>query len=464
MVFSSVVFIFYFLPVFFAGYFLMPKMWAKNLLLLVFSLLFYFWGAGNLVLLLIFIGIITWLFSLLIAKTKFKRGFLVLFIVVLVGILIYCKYLGFIIDNLIYAGVDGLHKIKGMTSLGVSFFTFQAISYNIDVYRKNKRFEPNPFYIILYITMFPQLISGPLVRYSQLEPQLKSRKVDLNLFADGVKRFILGLGKKVFIADQLSYIVNNIVDNADITISPAVAWAAMVVFAIQLFFDFSGYTDMAIGVGKMMGFNLPENFNFPYISRSVTEFWRRWHMTFAGWIKDYIFTPLAFQMRYWGKAGIIISLLITFTICGIWHGPTWNFLIWGLVQGLLLGLEELFLLKFLKKLKGFAVLYFLFIIVTCLVLFRTENLHHAVSFLNVMFSPAREGALGLNAFFTTEHSIILLAGIIFCIPVSWPGIFKTAKLKNIVMAANSVLLIVLFIFSVMRLVSATYNPFIYFKF
>ncbi|HOY33062.1 MAG TPA: MBOAT family O-acyltransferase [Bacteroidales bacterium] len=464
MVFSSVVFIFAFLPVFLAAYYLVPKLWAKNILLLLFSMVFYFWGAGKLVILLLFIGFVSWFFSWLIARTRFKKGFLVFAILTFIGILIYNKYLGFIIDNLIYAGISGLPEVHTMISLGVSFFTFQAVSYNIDVYRKNKRYEQNPFYIILYITMFPQLISGPLVRYQQIGTQLKDRVFSLPVFAEGIKRFIIGLGKKVIIANQLGALVNLMVDNDSIVISPLVAWTAMAVFAIQIFFDFSGYTDMAIGIGKMLGFELPENFNFPYISRSVTEFWRRWHMSFASWIKDYIFTPLAFQMRYWGKAGIVIALMITFTVCGIWHGPTWNFLIWGLVQGLFLSLEELFLLKFLKKLNGFAVVYLLFIIVTCLVFFRTENVSHAFGFLSLMFSPEKPGALGLNAFFTTEHTLILLLGIFFSIPVSIPDKLRQGRMKRIIPVVQATLLILLFIMSVMRLVSETYNPFIYFKF
>ncbi len=464
MVYSSIVFIFYFLPVFLAGYYLLPKLWAKNILLFVFSLAFYFYGAGNLVVLLLTIGFLAWFFSFLIAKTNFKRGFLILAILVFLGILIYNKYLGFIIDNLLYTGLFNLPKIHILASLGVSFFTFQAISYNIDVYRKNKRFEKNPAYIMLYITMFPQLISGPLVQYQQLQTQLKNRTFNLTLFSEGVRRFMMGLGKKVLIANQLGYLVAQVVDNNMIVISPLVAWVTMVVFTVQIYFDFSGYTDMAIGVGKMLGFNLPENFNYPYISKSITEFWQRWHMSFAAWIREYIFTPLALQMRYWGKVGIVIALMITFTVCGMWHGPTWNFLLWGLVQGIFLSLEELFLLKFLKKLKGFSVIYTLFIILTCVVFFRTENVNHAFSYLSVMFSPAKAGALGLDAFFTVEHAVILFIGIFLCIPINLPARFTAGKTGTTLRIIGTVLLVIVFLLAVMRLVTETYNPFIYFKF
>jgi len=442
----------------------LPRVWLKNIFLIIVSLLFYFWGAGNLVVLLPVTGFAAWFFSFLIAKTRYKGLSLLITILTFVGVLIYFKYLGFIIDNLIYAGVSGFTPMKPLTTLGVSFFTFQAISYNIDVYRKNKRFEKNPASVMLYITMFPQLISGPLVRYQQIEQQLKQRSFNFSQFSEGVRRFIIGLGKKVLIANSLSVLVKQIVDDDVNMISPLVAWVGMIVFAVQIFFDFSGYTDMAIGVGKMLGFDLPENFNYPYISRSITEFWRRWHITFSKWIKDYIFNPLAIELRYWGNTGIFISLVVTFFVCGMWHGPTWNFILWGTVQGVFLGFEELFLLKYLNRLKGIAIFYVLFIIVSCLVFFRTSDISHAFSYYAVMFSPSKDGALGLNAFFSTELAIIFFFGILFCMPLKLPERFKTGRKGNIIYALNSTLLIIVFMLSLMRLVSETYNPFIYFKF
>ncbi len=464
MVFSSIVFILYFLPVFLVIYHLVPTVKGKNIVLFIFSLGFYFWGAGKLLVLLPAVGILAWVFSWLIARTGHKKLFMVISILTFAGILIYNKYLGFIIDNLIYAGVEGLPELTGLSTLGVSFFTFQAISYNIDVYRKNQRFEKNPAYIMLYISMFPQLISGPLVRYPQLEPSLKNRKVDLQDFSEGARRFIIGLGKKVLIANQLGYLVARVVDDSMITIGPGLAWATMAVFTLQIFFDFSAYTDMALGVGRMLGFKLPENFNYPYISRSITDFWRRWHMSLAAWIKDYIFTPLAFNMRYWGKAGIVIALLITFAVCGLWHEPTWNFLLWGVVQGIFLGLEELFLLKWLKKLRIFAVLYTWFIILCCVVLFRTGNLSEALDFLGIMFSPAPENALGLVNFFSMQHVIILGVALILCVPLPRPRLLNKPRWKTISSYTGSLLLFIVFLLSLMRLVAETHHPFIYFRF
>jgi alginate O-acetyltransferase complex protein AlgI len=464
MIFSSVVFIFYFLPVFLAGYYILPKIWAKNIFLFLLSLVFYAWGEGKLVILLFIIGFLTWFFSLLIAKTKFKKASLIIAICTFVGILIYYKYLGFIIDNLIYAGIKDLPQMKMVTSLGLSFFTFQAISYNIDVYRKNKRFEKNPAYIMLYITMFPQLILGPLVRYIAIEQQLKNRKFELSRFTEGARRFIIGLAKKVLVANQIGFLVNQIMGNEFNMLSPAVAWVGMIAFAIQIFFDFSGYSDMAIGVGKMLGFDIPENFNYPYISKSITEFWRRWHMTLSNWIKDYIFSPLAMQMRYWGKTGVFIALLVTFVVCGIWHGPTWNYIIWGLVQGLFLGLEDLFLLKFIKRLKGFAILYTWFVVVMCTVLFRTQNIQQSLEYYSAMFSATKAGSLGLNAFFMREHIVVLIIGILLCFPISLPLKYKKGRIGVVIKYIGIVLLIIIFILSIMRVVTESYNPFFYFKF
>ena len=258
--------------------------------------------------------------------------------------------------------------------------------------------------------------------------------------------------------------MNSIMDADISTISPAVAWLCIVAFAVQLLFDFSGYTDMAIGVGKMLGFDLPENFNYPYISKSLTEFWRRWHMSLYAWIKDYIFSPLSMKMRYWGKSGVFIALTVTFIISGIWHGPTWNFIIWGGFQGLLLGLEELFFLKYLKRLKGFGRIYLWFVLILCAVLFRTKDIHQAFGYYAMMFHFSKPGVLGLNAFVMHEHIFALLAGILLCIPFTISERFKTGKMNMAIQTLGTMLLVIVFAISLMRIVGDTSNPFIYFKF
>ncbi len=464
MVFSSIVFIFYFLPLLLLGYYIVPKTWAKNILLFIASLLFYAWGGGHLLIVLLAVGLTAWTVSYLIAKTSFKKGFLVIGIIIYLGILLYYKYSGFIISNLTFAGITGLPTIKILTSIGVSFYIFQAISYNMDVYRKNEQFEKNPVYTMLYLTMLPQLISGPLVRYHQLAPALKHRRFDFERFAQGIRRFILGLAKKVLIANQLSLLVTHIMHTDMALISPSVAWLGIVAFTLQLFFDFSGYTDMAIGVGKMLGFDLPENFNYPYISRSITEFWRRWHMTLSAWLRDYLFMPLSLSFRRWGKAGVVTATMITFVVCGIWHGPTWNFVIWGSLQGLFLVLEQLFLGKWLARLRWFSLLYTLLVILTGFVFIMTPDLKGATQYLTAMFAPGNITPLGISAFLTNDLKVVLPLGILFSLPLSLPKRWQTERNAWLWSSLSHLLLLALLLLSVMTVATEAFNPFIYFRF
>jgi len=464
VVYSSVVFLFYFLPLLLAGYYLLPGIRLKNIFLFLASMLFYAWGEGKLLILLLGIGASAWFFSFLIAKTKLKKLFIYIAVITFILVLVYYKYLGFLISNFIPSNVGGLSGIKFIMPIGVSFFIFQAISYVLDVFRKNKRFEKNPMYVVLYITMFPQLISGPLVRYHEMESQLKSRTFDFERFIEGIKRFIIGLAKKVLIANPLGLLVGQIMDTEIKFLGPSVAWIGIIAFTLQLYFDFSGYTDMAIGVGKMLGFDLPENFNFPYISRSISEFWRRWHITLSGWLRDYIFMPLSLNLRRWRNAGVFIALMITFTLCGIWHNPGWNFLIWGAIHGFFLGLEQLFLGKYLAKLKAFSIFYLLFIIITSFVFVRTTDLQQAFCYLGVMFSPAGSIALGPESFLANQHIALIILGIICCIPWHKIVVFKTKYLVKMMGVVSLLFLMIIFLLSTMAITSETYNPFLYFKF
>lgn len=464
MVFSSIIFIFYFLPILLAVYYFLPKKNHKNIFLFLASLVFYAFGAGRLLVLLLLVSFCAWFFSFLISKTKQKKLFAYLAVISLLLVLIYYKYLGFIIDNLIYAGVEGLPGLKIILPAGLSFFIFQAVSYTIDVYRKNNRFEKNPLYVMLYICMFPQLISGPLVRYHQLQEQLRKRIFSFSGFSDGIRRFIIGLAKKVLIANPLSLLVAQIMDTDITLISPPAAWLGIIAFALQLFFDFSGYTDMAIGIGKMLGFDLPENFNFPYISRSITEFWRRWHMTLSAWLRDYLFMPLSLSMRRWGNAGVFIALFVTFTICGMWHGATWNFIIWGVIQGIFLGMEQLFLGKYISKLKGFSVVYAMLIVLTGFVFVRTASLADAGNYLKAMFTPGEVTPLGLNVFLTKQYLLLIPLSILFSIPLKIPERLQGARYETMRRTLNAVLLAAIFLLSLMAVVTETYNPFIYFRF
>ncbi|HOY32963.1 MAG TPA: MBOAT family O-acyltransferase [Bacteroidales bacterium] len=464
MVYSSAVFLFYFLPLLLAGYHLLPKTWFRNIFLFLASMLFYAWAEGTMLILLLGIAFSAWLFSYLIAKTRFSRLFVYLAVILYVAVLFYYKYLGFFINDVFNLDGDGLSHFKLMMPVGVSFFVFQAISYVIDVHRRRDCYEKNPFHVILYITMFPQLISGPLVRYQQLGPQLKLRTYSFDMFAVGIRRFMAGLAKKVLIADTLGLLVRQIMDTETQFLGASAAWIGIIAFTLQLYYDFAGYTDMAIGVGKMLGFDLPENFNFPYISRSIAEFWRRWHMTLSAWLRDYVFMPLSLNTRRRGRAGVFFSLMITFTLCGIWHSPGWNFLIWGAIHGLFLGLEQLFLGKYLVKLKAAAFIYTLFILITSFVFVRTRDVHHALEYLGTMFSPGEYTALGPEAFLAPQYIVIMIIGIIFCFPLKLPPRLTNGSLAGALQTVKIILLLVLFLLSAMAVTTETYNPFLYFKY
>jgi len=462
VIYSSVVFLYYFLPVVLVVYFLLPRINHKNIFLFIASIVFYAWGEGKLIVLLLAVGISTWGFSHLIITTKHKKLFAYTGVVILIMILVYYKYVLYLISINTDTGDGFFSNVKYVMPIGVSFFTFQGVSYIIDVYRQPQNHERNIFYVLLYISMFPQLISGPLVRYNVISEQLKSRHFEFDVFTEGIKRFIKGLAKKLLLANPLGLLVNEIMLTEIHFLGPLAAWIGIIAFTLQLFFDFSAYTDMAIGVGKMLGFELPENFNYPYISRSVTEFWRRWHITLSGWLRDYVFIPLSLSLRHFNKAGVFFSLFITFIICGMWHSAGWNFFIWGAIHGFFLGMEQLFLSKYLSKLKMWSLIYTLLVITSSFVFVTARDLSHAISYLNVMYSFPSETSLGIEAFLGKQHLFLMGIGIIFCLPIEKLKIFS--KKHKALEVGELLFLIVLLLFSVMALTSETYNPFLYFRF
>ncbi len=457
-------FLYYFLPIVLAIHYLLPRMYLKNAFLLISSLIFYAWGEGKLILLLLAIGGGVWFFSQMIVHRKHKKLYAYTAVIFLILILAYYKYFLFFINMFVPMGDGALSGMKYVMPMGVSFFTFQAISYVIDVYRQPQHHEKNVFYVILYISMFPQLISGPLVRYNQLSAQLKIRRFEFDVFTDGIKRFIKGLAKKLLIANPLGLFVNEVMQTELHFLGPSTAWLGIIAFTLQLFFDFSAYTDMAIGVGKMLGFELPENFNYPYISRSITEFWRRWHMTLSAWLRDYVFMPLSLSLRHFKKWGVFFSLLITFILCGMWHSAGWNFFIWGAIHGLFLGLEQLFLSKYLNRLKILSVIYTLLIICISFVFVAAKDLNHALSYLAAMFSFAADTALPPEAFVAKQHLFLIIIGIILCIPIAQLNVLHKPQLSQFKRITELLFLLTLFFLSVMALTSETYNPFLYFRF
>jgi len=464
VIYSSVVFLFYFLPLVLAVYYMLPRLIYKNAILCVASLFFYAWGEGKLFILLLCVAFSAWAFAYIIYKTQYKKLTVFVAVICYILLLAYYKYFESALGLLFKNPSGALSDIKVLMPIGVSFFTFQAISYVLDVYRKPQAHEKNPTYIILYISMFPQLISGPLVKYEHMQAQLKTRRFKFDDFIDGIKRFIIGLAKKVLIANPLGLLVNEVMHTDMQYLGPSIAWIGIAAFTLQLFFDFSAYTDMAIGVGKMLGFNLPENFNYPYISRSITEFWRRWHITLSNWLRDYVFMPLSLNLRSLRKTGVFFSLFFTFILCGMWHSAGWNFFVWGAVHGLFLGLEFLFLNRFLLKIKAVSVIYTMFIIMLSFVFVATNNFEHALNYIAVMFVPASPTALGAASFIVPQHIALMFIGIFLSMPLEHLDMAKKILIKPFWPFVEIVFLIVIFLLSLMAVTSETYNPFLYFNF
>ena len=329
MVFSSITFLFYFLPIVILVYYLVPRKF-KNIILLIASLIFYFYGEPKYTLLMIFSIICTYLLGLLMVKyKKYSKIFLVSSILINVGILVYFKYINFIIQNINLWLTNKIDFIYVALPIGISFYTFQMISYTVDVYRGQAKVQKNILKLAMYISLFPQLIAGPIVRYSSVEDQLENRKHTFEKFSLGVRRFIIGLGKKVLIANVLGELTSIFLSSNEMSV--LYYWLYGISAMLQIYFDFSGYSDMAIGLGKMFGFEFLENFNYPYIATSITDFWRRWHISLSSWFRDYIYIPLGGNRV--SKSKWIRNILIVWILTGLWHGAAWNFIFWGLFFG-----------------------------------------------------------------------------------------------------------------------------------
>lgn len=462
MVFSSLLFIFRFLPIALAVYYLAPPR-LKNLALFLISLFFYSWGEvryfpvmaacilGNYLLAL-------WLGRLR-DKPRARRAVLVLVVVFNIGMLFFFKYTDFFITNLNALLGTSIPLLRLTLPLGISFYTFQTMSYTLDVYKGTVQPERNIIDLGAYVVMFPQLIAGPIVLYKDVAAQLKVKKGRYTLAGinEGVGLFILGLGKKVLLANNIGALWEDIKLLGYGSVSTPLAWLGLVAFTLQIYFDFSGYSTMAIGLGKMLGFNFPENFNLPYVSRSITEFWRRWHMTLSGWFREYVYIPLGGNRR--GLPRQIFNLFVVWTLTGFWHGANWNFLLWGFYYFVLLAVEKLFLYDKLQRGRVWPHLYALFFIVVGWGLFAVDSgMADIVAFFSRLFWP--QG--GVSAlYFARNYGVALLVGMLCSTP--WPRRFyawvckKSELLRILVLAA--VLLV-----SVAYLVDSTYNPFIYFRF
>lgn len=492
MIFNSTVFLFFFLPAFLAIYFIAPGK-LKNVVLIFFSLLFYTWGDKLLVLLLLASAILNFLGARFIRHVNRIAGLMVM-LLFNIGLLVVFKYYNFGVDSL--NGLLAVFHLRGSfltpvanlaLPLGISFYTFRAISYVIDVYKRKTEPSRNLLQFCTWFTMFPLVSAGPIIRFADIQHQLSVKNISADRFIEGVARLITGLAKKVLIAGTFSTFGQYVAATNVSDMSMAMSWAGIIAFTLEIYFDFSGYSDMAIGLGKMMGFDFIENFNYPYSARNIREFWRRWHISLSTWLRDYLFLPMAYSLsrklkndRYFNiktdKIIYFISTLVTFLICGLWHGAAWTFVAWGFYFAVFLIMEQLFLGRLLKKLWAPLQHIYTMLVVTCsFVIFKSASLHDSFAYFGRMFSfsagdPASNSYI---QFFCLNRETVLatFAALLFSIPVygylrtltTAPG-KKLTFLRTLFDFSAMLILGILLIVTLSYLAAYTYNPFIYTRF
>lgn len=474
MLFSSTVFLFLFLPSVLFTYFIVPRIF-KNTILLAASLFFYAWGEPKFVLVMLVSIILNYLFALIVnanREDKIKvRWIMAVMIVTNLAILGIFKYANFLVQNMNILFGTSIYIPEIPLPIGISFYTFQAISYVIDVYRKDGSVQRNPLNLALYISLFPQLIAGPIVRYQTVAEQITKRKETFQRFAYGTKRFIIGLGKKMFLANNCGYVADQVFALNPSEMSTSLAWIGIIAYSLQIYFDFSGYSDMAIGLGKMFGFDFLENFNYPYISRSVTEFWRRWHISLGTWFRDYIYIPLGGNRK--GPYRTYFNLLVVWMATGIWHGASWTFLMWGLYYCFFIMMEKAFFGRILERVPMlFQHIYAVVVILIGWVFFRSETFSYAFSYIKTMFGVNGIGAWDPNAlFYFTQYGIVMVISLVGSIPilrkiVEWSEHKAVApdKLRYVQGTFLTGFYIIVLLLAVVCMVSNTFNPFIYFRF
>ena len=462
MVFTSISFIYYFLPLLLICYFVVPKKY-RNIILLMFSVLFYFYGEPKYILLMLIEVLISYVVGLLIDKYKNKN---ILIIGIFIHVLLFgiFKYFNFVIINVNNLFHSNLNLLNVVLPIGISFYTFQIISYEIDVYNKKVNVQSNILNYFLYVFLFPQLIAGPIVRYQDVNNEIDNRNVTFEMFARGVRRFIIGLSKKVIIANNLGELCNIYLNLGDKSV--LFTWIFAISYMLQIYFDFSGYSDIAIGLGKMLGFNFPENFNYPYMAKSITDFWRRWHMTLSSWFRDYVYIPLGGNKK--GVLKQIRNILIVWSLTGLWHGASWNFIVWGLYFGILLILEKFILKKYFsdvpKFIKG---IYTLFLVMISFVIFQGDNLSSAFNIIKGLFGL--NGELFINnvtLYYLRGYVLFIVLGVIGSTNYVKNLVIKISngKGKKIINILEPIYLLILLIIVTMYLIDSSYNPFLYFRF
>ena len=464
MVFSSMVFLCAFLPAAFCLHLLLPGMRAKNFLLVVASLVFYAYGEPIYVILLVASSAGNYILARLTGECpKIRKLTMTLAVVINLGLLVIFKYSGFLVDTFNSVTGAGIPVPQVRMPIGISFFTFQALSYVIDVYRGDASVQKNFGKVLLYISFFPQLIAGPIVKYHDVEAEINNRKQTPEEIGKGIRRFIAGLSKKVLIANTMGLVADNLFGAAATGITGPGAWLGAVSYMLQIYFDFSGYSDMALGLGMMFGFHFHENFDYPYISASIREFWRRWHMSLSGWFKEYLYIPLGGNRR--GKFRTVVNKMIVFVCTGIWHGASFNFLFWGIYHGFFLMLEEYipFIGKKGGKLKSFFQhVYALLVVCVGFVFFRADTMKQGCFWIREMFTDFgwKASAMSLTLQqLTPVYLVTLAAALVAAVPVN--SMLKKYKWYE---GFTYVLSLAGFALCVLSLAGGTYNPFIYFRF
>ena len=458
MLFSSITFLYYFLVVLLLVYFFSPKKY-RNFILLVFSLLFYFLGEPKYIVILILSGVLNYFFGNMVLL-KHKKFFLVAACIYNIGLLLFFKYTDFFITNINSLLGSNISLLYIVMPIGISFFTFQALSYVIDIYNGKSKPANSLIDFMTYLSLFPQLVAGPIVRYNDIFKELVSREVNYDNFSYGVSRFIIGLSKKVLLANVLGEFVGNLVD-----VNFLSSWLKPILFTLQIYFDFSGYSDMAIGLGKMFGFSFLENFNYPLISSSITDFWRRWHISLSSWFRDYVYIPLGGNRV--SKFKWIRNIMIVWFLTGFWHGASWNFIIWGMYFGFILLIEKLYIGKYLKKTKVFKYIYSLLIIIIGFLIFNTTNVSDIINSVKNMFLINKIPFYSLETLYYLRSNLVLLIVSILAATPLFKNIVlkvKKTKFKVVVDVLEPIVYIILLTLCTAFLIDASFNPFLYFRF
>ena len=466
MVFSSPFFMFFYLPVVLFAYYISPLKW-RNLVLLVFNLIFYGWGEPIYITIMFASIAIDYSHGLLVEKAlangndRKARYFVGQSVVFNLALLFFFKYWDFVAVSLASIGLDFMPQFGLSLPIGISFYTFQTMSYTIDVYRGDAKAQKSIVSFGTFVTLFPQLIAGPIIKYKDLDDQINQRSHTFERFASGIQIFVVGLCKKVLLANNLGQLWDAYLSVSPETLTMGGAWLGIVAFSLQLYFDFSGYSDMAIGLGRMLGFEFLPNFNYPYISKSATEFWRRWHISLGSWFREYVYIPLGGNRV--SKGRLFFNLMVVWGLTGFWHGASWNFLFWGLYFGILLILEKSFLLKFLDKLPVFLRhIYALVLVVISWAIFAVEDLTHLGGYLKAMFGMGAGLTDPTVGYYAAGYGIVLLVACVAATPLGknlWHKLPEKAR-----MVLLPLLLVGGLVLSSAYLVDATYNPFLYFRF